>query len=181
MIRFLRTRLRRFPHAKSGVAALEFALIAPMMIFLLLGTVELIDALGADRRAENVAASISDVVSRDTAISNAEVTGLWSAINVLMFPDTAATMDVRVTSVMISSATAANVTWSEVHNNFTQLAVNAPVTLPAAMMVPGTSVIMTEVVEHYTPPLNILYTGTFPILHTAYRRSRLVDPIPRVP
>ncbi|MEJ0060037.1 MAG: TadE/TadG family type IV pilus assembly protein [Terricaulis sp.] len=43
-------RLRRFARAKSGLAALEFALLAPMMVFLLFGSVELIDALGANRR-----------------------------------------------------------------------------------------------------------------------------------
>lgn len=173
--------LRRFRRAKSGLAALEFALIAPMMIFLLLGTVELVDSLGADRRTENVAASISDVVSRDTEITDSERDGLWSAVNVLVFPETGANMDLRVTSVMISSATSAKVTWSEAHNHFAPLAVNASVTLPSEMMVPGTSVIMTEATDHYTPPLNILFNGQFALSHTAYRRSRLVDPIPRIP
>ena len=105
--------LRRFARAQKGLAAVEFALIAPMMVFLLFGAVDLIDALGANRNAQNVAASLADVVARDTEISNSEMTGIWAAADILMFPESAATMDIRVTSVMIESATVARVVWSE--------------------------------------------------------------------
>lgn len=175
----LRT-LRRFGGAKKGLAAIEFAIIAPMMIFALFGSVDLLDLLGANKRAQNVAASLSDVVARDTEISDSEVTGLWSAIDVLMFPDNASTMNVRVTSVSIVSATSATVVWSEGHN-MSARATDSAVTLPSAMMLPGTSIIMTEVSYPYTPPLHFLLAGPVTIDYTSYRRSRLVDPIPRVP
>ena len=81
-------RLRRFGAAKRGLAAIEFAIILPMMVFLLLGSVDLLDALSVNRRAENVAASLADVIARDTAVSNAEMTGIWSAVNLLMYPGT---------------------------------------------------------------------------------------------
>jgi Flp pilus assembly protein TadG len=179
MMTFLRSRLRRFGAAKKGLAALEFAIIAPMMIFLLFGAVDLIDVLGADKRSQNVAASLADVVARDTAVSNAEVTGLWSAVDVLMFPDDGAAMQVRITSVRIVNTTTATVVWSEGHNMGGR-SVNSTVALPAQMMTPGTSVIMTETVYPYRALLGFLYAGTKNLSHDAYRRSRLVDPIPRV-
>lgn len=175
----LRT-LRRFGGAKKGLAALEFAIIAPMMIFALFGSVDLLDLLGANKRTQNVAASLSDVVARDTAVSDSEISGLWSATDILMFPDSAAAMKVRVSSVNIVSATSAQVVWSEGHNQTTR-AVNSTVTLPSAMMIPGSSVIMTEVSYPYTPPLHFLLSGAVTIDYTSYRRSRLIDPIPRVP
>ena len=67
-------RLRKFSAAKSGLAALEFAIIAPLlMVPLLLGTVDLVDVMGANKRAQNAAASLADVVARDTEVSNAEL------------------------------------------------------------------------------------------------------------
>lgn len=173
-------RLRRFARAKKGAAALEFAIIAPMMVFLLFGSVDLIDTLGASRRAQNTAASLADVVARDNAVSNAERDGLWAALNVLMFPNSGANMKVRITSVMISSATNARVVWSEGHNGYAARSVGDPVSLPTAMMNPGTSIIMTETFFTYSPPIGLLYNGDVHMRHTAYRRSRLVDPIPRV-
>lgn len=175
----LKRSLRRFGRERQGLAALEFAILLPMMIFLLFGSVDLLDMLDTNRRVENAAASLADVVARDTEISNAEVAGLWAALNVLMFPDTGAAVDARVTSVTVVSATQARVVWSEGHG-MAALVANATVALPAGMMTVGTSVIMTESELEYGAPLGILLPGTTTLRHTVYRRSRLVDPIPRV-
>lgn len=176
----VRASFRRFAGAKHGLAAVEFALLAPMMIVLLFGSIEIIDALGANRRAQNVASSLADVTARDTEISGTELTGLWAATNILMFPESGR-LDVRLTSVTIQSATVASVFWSEQNNGFiADRSDGSRVTLPAAMMVPGSSVIMAETVYNYTPPLAFLFPAATTMRHTAYRRSRVVDPIPRV-
>ena len=47
------------------------------------------------------------------------------------------------------------------------------------MMTPGASVIMTETTYTYESPLGFLLPGAVTLSHDAYRRSRLVDPIPR--
>jgi len=179
-MRRLTVSLRRFGRARKGLAALEFAILLPTMVFVLLAAVDLIDALGTYRRAENAAASLADVVSRDTSVSNSEITGLWSAVGLLMYPDTGASMSERVSSVMINSATNATVVWSDA-NGSTPRTAGSTVTLPSAMMTTGTSVIMAETTYHYTSPLNFLFPSAVDFSHTVYRRSRLVDPIPRVP
>jgi Flp pilus assembly protein TadG len=173
--------LRRFGRARKGLAALEFAILLPTMVFVLLAAVDLIDALGTYRRAESAAASLADVVSRDTEISNSEITGIWSAVNLLMYPDTDASMSERITSVMVNNANNATVVWSEGHNGMSPRAANSTVSLPAQMMTAGTSVVMAETTYHYQSPLNFLIAGTVDFNNTVYRRSRLVDPIPRVP
>lgn len=171
--------LCRFARATGGLAAVEFAILLPMMVFVLFGSVDLIDVLGANKRAQNVASSLADVVARDTEITNAEVAGLWAAVNVLMFPNSGANMQVRVTSISITSSTQASVVWSEGHGGYAPRQVNSTVALPSAMMQAGSSVIMTETIYRYTPPLGFIWTGSADMTHTAYRRSRLVDPIPR--
>lgn len=171
--------LRCFGRAKSGVAAVEFALLAPMMIFLLFGSVDLIDALNTSKRVEIATVSLADVVSRDTEVTDDEVDGLWAALGILMFPDPSLTMDIRVTSVSIINATTAQVVWSEGRNGLGPLSAGASVQLPQEMMTPGTSIIMSEARYEYTPPVGFLFVGGTTLEHTAYRRSRLVDPIPR--
>jgi Flp pilus assembly protein TadG len=175
----LKRRLRRFVRARKGLAALEFAILAPMMIFLLFGSVDLIDVLGANSRAQNATASLADVIARDTEVSNDEVSGLWDAIDVLMYPNNADDLQMRITSVRIVDSTTATVVWSEAHG-MTPRNANSTVTLPAAMMTPGTSVIMAESTYEYRSPLGFLMAGPVEMRHDSYRRSRLVDPIPRV-
>jgi Flp pilus assembly protein TadG len=172
-------RFRRFARAKKGLAALEFAIIAPMMIFLLFGSVDLIDVLGADKRAQNAAASLADVIARDTEVTNDEVSGLWAALDVLMYPDDAAAMQIRVSSVRIENATTARVVWSE-GRRMTARMPNSTISLPAQMMTPGTSLIVAESVYPYQSLLGFLFVGTKNLNHNAYRRSRLIDPIPRI-
>lgn len=174
----LTLRLRDFGKARAGLAALEFAILLPMMVLLLFGSVDLIDALGSNRRAENVAASLADVVARDTEVTDDEMTGLWAAIGVLMVPDNPNDVKARITSVEIESATTARIVWSEGHG-MSGLTAGAVIDLPDAMMIAGTSVIFAETELHYESPLGILFTGAVDLNHEAYRRSRLVDPIPR--
>ena len=52
--------------------------------------------------------------------------------------------------------------------------------LDGRMMVPGTSIIMAESVYKHDAPLGFLFQNQIRMTHNAYRRSRLVDPIPRV-
>lgn len=174
----LNRRIRRFGRSTRGLAALEFAILAPMMVLLLFGSVELIDVLGANRRVENTTASLADVVSRDTSVSDQEVEGLWDALDVLMFPDSIANIRIRVTSISIVDASTAQVVWSE-GNGMAPLVAGSSVTVPAAMMRPGTSLIMAEAEYPYQSPLGVVLADALTLSHTTYRRSRLVDPIER--
>lgn len=171
-------RLRRFARKTGGLAALEFAILLPMMIFLLFGAVEIIDVLAVNRRVENTTASLADVVSRDTEVTDDEVTGLWAALGLLMTPDDPAGLDVRITSITIEDANTARVVWSEGLGMSARVA-NSTVTLPDGIMRPGTSVIMAEAEYVHEWPLGLLMPGAITLEHTAYRRSRLIDPIPR--
>lgn len=171
-------RLRRFARQTGGLAALEFAIVLPMMVFLLFGAVEIIDVLAVNRRVENTAASLADVVSRDTEVTDEEVAGLWAALGLLMTPDDPTDLNIRVTSISIEDATTARVVWSEGHG-MDALIANSTVTLPHGIMRPGTSVIMTEAEYTHDWPLGLIMPGSMQLEHTAYRRSRLIDPIPR--
>lgn len=173
--------LRRFARENKGVAALEFAIIAPfLMVPLLLGSVDLIDVMGANKRAQNATASLADVVARDTEISNAEVANVWRALDVLMYPNGADAMEIRVSSISIESASTARVVWSEGHGGMSARQAGTTVNLDSRMMNVGTSIIMVESVYKYDAPLGFLFQSQVRMTHNAYRRSRLVDPIPRV-
>ena len=174
-------RLRRFAREDRGVAALEFAIIAPLlMVPLLLGSVDLIDVMGANKRAQNAAAPLADVVARDTEISNAELTSLWRGLDVLMYPNDPGTMEIRISSISIVNASTARVVWSEGHGGMAARTANSTVSLDSRMMNVGSSVIMVESVYKYDAPLGFLFQNQVRMTHDAYRRSRLVDPIPRV-
>ncbi len=184
--------LRRFAHARAGLAAVEFALILPMMVMVLFGAVEVVNLLEADRRLENTAASVSDVLSRDNSVDNTEMNGVMSAIDPLMWPDSGSHVDLRICSIIINSTSDARVVWCDTRGSeYPPLAANAVVGgLPTAMMRAGTSLIRVEAAYPYHPRFGFFLlderrhmdrdTRERNLKHTVYRRSRLVDPIPRV-
>lgn len=173
--------LRRFARENKGVAALEFAIIAPLlMVPLLLGSVDLIDVMGANKRAQNAAASLADVAARDTEISDTELASLWRGLDVLLYPNATAGMEIRISSISIVDSSTARVIWSEGHGGMSARQAGSTVALDNRMMTVGTSIIMVESVYKYDAPLGFLFQNEIRMTHNAYRRSRLVDPIPRV-
>ncbi|MDX2177941.1 MAG: TadE/TadG family type IV pilus assembly protein [Bryobacteraceae bacterium] len=171
--------IRRILRDRRGLAALEFALMAPMMVLVLFGSIELTELLATNRRAENTAAAVADVISRDTEVSDDEVSDLWTAATALMFPNSAAPLQMRVSSVEIDSETEATVLWSEGHNGYSARAVGSTIDLPAGMMVPGTSVVVAETKYRYNPPIGVFLDLAFDLDHIEYRRPRIADPVTR--
>lgn len=171
--------VRRFACDRRGLAALEFALIAPMMIMVLFGSVELTELLATNRRAENTAASVADVISRDTVIDNDEIGDLWTAASALMYPNSASPLQIRISSVQVQTATQAKVLWSDGHNGYSPRGAGSAMPLPAGMMIPGTSVIVAETSYHYSPPIGVFLDVAFDLKHIEYRRPRVADPVTR--
>ena len=201
MFKRIKKSWRRFSRAKEGLAALEFALLAPLMIMLLLTSIELINLLQTNRRVENTAASLADVISRDTEISNSELTGLWTAVEQLLYPSNYVGVDLRIVSISIQSDGTGRVAWSEVcgidaggycgDSTFTPLTSGSTVQssdLPATNT-PGSSLIRVDIAYDYSPILGFYSTNSVFDLsrdtsgvhleRSVFRRSRLVDPIPR--
>lgn len=163
--------------SRSGVAAVEFALMAPLMVVMLFGIVEVSELLNANRRVENVAASFADVVARDTIVDNDDMDDLWAAVEPLMYPEEDGPLKARVTSVLITSPTEARVGWSEGYNGKAGLVVGSAFSLPGDLMTPNTSVIVAEIDYDYAPAINVVLGGAMRLSHTEYRRPRVVDPI----
>ena len=56
--------IRRFAAAQDGVSAVEFSLVLPVLIVLLLAGVQLVTYINATRKVEAIAASISEMISQ---------------------------------------------------------------------------------------------------------------------
>lgn len=169
---------RRFRDDRGGLAALEFALVAPMMFLVLFMSFELTDAMAANRRAEVTASSLADVISRDVVVSDDEIRGLFAAIPLLTRPTDPVLVQARVTSIFIDASGQATVRWSE-GSGMAPLPEGSPVTIPVGMQVPETGLVMGETVLNYEPPLGLFSMAPFVISKTEYRRPRIADPVLR--
>jgi len=71
--------VRRLLKDRSGLAAVEFAMIFPMMVVMFFGVLELSAAISVDRKATLVARTLSDLTSQMVSVANADLVSFGEA------------------------------------------------------------------------------------------------------
>jgi Flp pilus assembly protein TadG len=178
LIAWLMPRPAALVRDTSGVSAVEFALLLPVMLTLYLGAVELSQGIAADRKVTLTSRTIADLVSQVTTINNAGMTNSLNAAAAVMAPFPVSNLKVTVSSISIDANGKATIAWSDSLNGSAR-AVGSTVTLPAALNVPSTSLIWSEVQYSYKPVVGYVITNTLTLKDQIYMRPRLVTTVTR--
>ena len=171
--------LARFAQDRRGVSAVEFAMLLPLMVTLYLGTVEISQGVGIDRKVTLTTRTVADLASQVSSINNSDMTNLLNAASSVVAPYDVSKLKVTVSAVTIDANNVAKVTWSDTLNG-TKRAVGSTVTLPAALNVASTTLIWSEVSYSYKPTIGYVVTGTLNLSDQIYMRPRLSDTVTRV-
>lgn len=184
-------RLRRLTIALAkaagdarGVAAVEFALLLPVMLTLYIGAVEVTQALTADRKIVLLTRTVGDLTTQSSRVAPADLEAILNAATAVLAPLSATSAKVRLTSVAITASGSADpkvpnkasVCWSYQRNwttwsSGTLLDTNL---LPTALRGdPGTSLIMAEVQYPYKPVIGYVLTGTMTLSEKIFMRPRV--------
>jgi len=180
-LRLIPKRLaRRFGDDRSGLAALEFALILPIMVALYLGGVEIGDALTIKRKVTSVTSSLSDLVTQAKALDDKDMNNIFDAAASIITPYDENKLRIRVSGVAIDSKGKATVAWSDARND-TPLAKKSVVALPDGVNQKDSFIVTTEVHYNYQPTFGYVLTGSFDLTDQFYLRPRLSAEVDRVP
>ncbi|MCR5877720.1 TadE/TadG family type IV pilus assembly protein [Phenylobacterium sp. J367] len=145
--------LGRFRSDERGLAALEFAIIAPFMVMLYMGLAELTLAMMAERRASHAASVVGDLVTQSSQMNTATITDIFNVGDAVLRPFPTATLKMRVTSVKADAAAVPKVVWSRGDGMTALGAATTASAVPANLLLAGDSVVMTEVSYTWTSPL----------------------------
>lgn len=126
--------LKRFASEMSGVSAVEFALILPLMLIIYAGCGELTMALVIDRKVSRAASTISDLVAQQSSVSATLMTNIFDATTAILEPYDSSVAKVVVAVVDITSS-GQRVSWSKARND---TAATSNTTPPTALVVPST-------------------------------------------
>jgi Flp pilus assembly protein TadG len=185
---------RRFRNGESGVAAVEFALLLPIMCMIWVGMVVVTDALNADRKVTVLTRTLSDLATQFTVISQSDLDSIFNATSQVLWPKAAENLGMRLTSIDVDGAGVAWVDWSGVPTNsalrgsYSATArCNKINDLPAGLKTPRTSVILAETSMKYSASLatdlvNEIFGGVFsngqmPLGDKLYMRPRQVTKV----
>lgn len=174
---FWKRRIVGFLADRSGVSATEFALILPVQLALVFGTVELANILIADRKVTYVASAVADLVAQTDEMTNADVADVFIAAEAMLQPFDTANISVVIASVEADQDGNTSVGWSD-GLHATGLGPGTEFSLPTGLAGANQSVIVSLVTYHYESPLGQLITGTVDLEDTFYlapRRSVRVE------
>jgi Flp pilus assembly protein TadG len=133
----------------SGVAAVEFAMIIPIMAALLIGTNEFAAGVAVDRKVTIMARTLSDLTSQNIAVTDTQLTNFFNAGRSIMTPYASTPVEGTITELYIHPSTLqARVQWSQ------GTAAHSPgdiIEIPNALKIAGTYLIFSEVKYKYVP------------------------------
>ncbi|MBK1658374.1 TadE/TadG family type IV pilus assembly protein [Paracraurococcus ruber] len=172
--------------ARRGTAAVEFALVAPLLVLLAIGTAEMVVHLRTWFRLERTAAEVANVASQAETLAEADVNALFDAARMIAAPilawssgdGTAFTM----ISVVAGTANGGNrLCWTRSRGtvNGGNL-VAGQGTLPNGFQVPaGQSVLVVEIVNRARPwsvgAASLFLGSAGPVRSYAILRPRLAS------
>lgn len=175
---------------RTGIAAVEFALLLPVLLTLFIGSYETSGLLLAYLKLEAAAETAADLVAQmqiNTIIdggqaSDPHMSDITTAVGLVMTPLSATNLKISIASITFGNATP-KLDWHyETANGATAISLtNLPNGVTATTL--GTasstdSVIVAQVVYPYTSPLSGYFNTNYTLTEAAYNRPRYVNCVP---
>lgn len=187
--RQLSHRLRMLWRIEDGAAAVEFALVLPIMLTLYVGSVETSALISMDRKLQSVTGAMGDLVARsDTTIPASTLSDYFLAAGGIMTPHPTDELKQVVTQVRVDDNGDAVVVWSrEYHDGVMSVGTehidNTPFELPDAMSNVSKNgyVIVAEGSYAYPPLYGFAFQTTINLYRENFFMPRFGDSITIVP
>lgn len=175
-----RTSLRRFARDQRGISAIEFALLAPVLIAFYFGMAETVQAMMAKRKVSHVASVIGDLVAQDQTVTPAEFADLWTLGATLASPfPTTGKLGMRVTSVTANAAGVVTVDWSCVGGTGLTEKSGGWSGIPAGLIAANQSLVIAETRYPYDSPIKKYLPNTLTFTNIYYLRPRKIATVQR--
>jgi Flp pilus assembly protein TadG len=184
----LRAAIDKCRRERRGVAAIEFAMIVPIMSVMFIGAVELSQAITVDRRVTQVASSTADLVARaEKQISQTEIADIMKVGGYIMEPYSQGPLEITLRSVTSSpaSATTTKQSWSCTYKGLDKTqsceCSNTIKSIPPNLVTSNDSVVVAEVTYGYKPLIFDYFmkraatstgTGVYAMNETIYLKPR---------
>lgn len=168
-------RIPRFWRNKDGVAAVEFALIAPLMIALYFGLAELTIGLMAEQRSNHLVSMMADLVAQDPQTDQTALDEVLSTGKAMMspFPASAAELKIRISGVVADDKGVLTVAWSRATSGFPARATDSSIDDPPEnLLTENEGLVFAEVEYTHKPVIGYVIDQTMTFKDRWFARPR---------
>ncbi|MEX6633144.1 TadE/TadG family type IV pilus assembly protein [Hyphococcus lacteus] len=171
--KFLKANGQAFTACRSGIAAIEFALVGPVLLVLLFGVIEGSDALSRSRQVSLAVNTLADLVSQENELLISDAEDLFDGIEQIAAPN-GGVVSIKLVSVIKDSRGNNVVHWSRDNAGNIPYIPGTPYTKlsTSTLIDEGASVIIGEVDYKYTSKLSRLVMPSIKFHRTATRWPR---------
>jgi len=171
-----------FAEDDRGVSAVEFALILPVIVVLLIGMVDVNEGLTVYRKMRQISSTATDLVAQRSEVTPAEITMILQGSASLLAPYDTTDLDI-VLSVLTVEQQGQTVAWSRAYQTGAETAGATPgFPVPDELAEVGTQFVAVRVDYTFDTLLSgllerILGRSGYVMQDTMYERPRLGDEI----
>jgi Flp pilus assembly protein TadG len=171
----LKHAFHRLIRERSGASAIEFALLAPILLFFFLASITVFDMYRTYQNIVQANGIVADVISRQTSIDNTFVSNLYSVFTHLQQNSTAP-IALRISSIK-KTAGVYKLDWTKESGTASLLKAQVLSTSTLPQLTDGDSVIYVEGAASYTAMTSIMGFGSMTFAETAFSRPRFIGAI----
>ncbi|NLH82950.1 MAG: pilus assembly protein [Phyllobacteriaceae bacterium] len=163
---------------RRAVAAVEFALLLPLMLTLFIGGNEISQALAVYRKVGHTSSTLGDLVAQSPTLTAGDMTDIVAASSSVMTPYSTTTVKMVISAVKYTTASGFKVCWSASQNDTAWTAGSAPpITIPSGLVADGEEVVVTRVQYSYTSAFSTIMkdiwgAGAITLSDLSYFRPR---------
>ena len=169
-----RSLFHRLAGDQRGVSAVEFALLAPVLIAFYLGLSEFCQGYMAQKRMGHVSSMVADLVAQEETVTPATLDDIFDIGGLIMKPFSTTPLKMRVTSVTLTNNQYV-VDWSRGDGMTARAKGSVVASVPSGMITAGQSLVISEATYDYDSPADYLMPSVTQFSHAYYLRPRLSD------
>lgn len=161
--------LSRWVNGDDGVAAIEAAMIFPMMLFLFLGIFDAGNAILANQKTVRASQVVADLITRKSVVSDADVNEAMDAGRLALEPLDSSSFGVDIVSIRFDDNADSSIEWRD---TFNMSSIPDALNSVTALQDENEGVVMVSVKYVYTPLFSSFISGPITMNEVAFSRGR---------
>ena len=163
---------KRFRDDMRGIAAIEFALVVPLMLVMYLGTIEISAAVSINRKVSRIASTVADLVTQQTEVAKTDLKGIMEIGEALLFPYDSDKPVITIVAIDVESGypKGGKVVWArrDYRGTFDNggYVKNADIDVPKDLRINGSFLIRVDTSLDYIPIVHWLIGDTVSTVNT---------------